>query len=158
VAIAAPDSPILAAPLAERVRRRPNAPRPPARAKDARAKLAPISAQALCAAPFVVREVGSGSKSLVERALADRGLTVNPVMSLGSTEAIKRAVIEGVGVAIVSRLAVEAELAAGRLVELPVRALTVERPLYLLTAGDRTRGAAVAAFLRVLGETAGRTL
>jgi DNA-binding transcriptional LysR family regulator len=110
-----------------------------------------ISVERLCAMPFVVREVGSGSKSLVERALADRGLAVRPVMSLGSTEAIKRAVIEGVGVAVVSRLAVEAELAGGRLCELRVRGLRVARPLYLLTARGRTASAAVEAFVRMVG-------
>ena len=72
----------------------------------ARKRRGGVSAAELCREPFVVREVGSGSKSLVERALAGRGLAVEAAMSLGSTEAIKRAVIEGVGVAIVSGLAV----------------------------------------------------
>jgi DNA-binding transcriptional LysR family regulator len=104
----------------------------------------------LCREPFVVREVGSGSKSLVERALLERGLKVNPVMSLGSTEAIKRAVMEGVGVAIVSGLAVGMEVAAGKLAALKVRGLTVQRPCYLLQARGRTRSTATTAFIRML--------
>jgi DNA-binding transcriptional LysR family regulator len=105
----------------------------------------------LCREPFVVRELGSGSKSLVERALLERGLKVEPLMSLGSTEAIKRAVMEGVGVAIVSGLAVGLELAAGKLAEVRVKGLSVERPCYLLTAKGRSRSVAVQGFVRMVG-------
>ncbi len=98
----------------------------------------------------MVREVGSGSKSLVERALLERGLKVNPVMSLGSTEAIKRSVMEGVGIAIVSGLAVGMEVAAGKLVALKVRGLAVVRPCYLLEARGRTPSTATTAFIRML--------
>lgn len=111
-----------------------------------------VSAEELCREPFVVREVGSGSKSLVERALAAQGLKVEPAMSLGSTEAIKRAVMEGVGVAIVSGLAVQMEVAAGKLVEVKVKGLSVERPLYLLKARGKTESAAVGAFVEMVGK------
>lgn len=113
-----------------------------------------ITAAELCREPFVVREVGSGRLSLVERALAGRGLKVRAVMSLGSTEAIKRAVMEGVGVAIVSGLAVGSEVAAGRLAEVRVRDLVVERPLYWCTARGRGNSAAVAAFEELVWERA----
>jgi len=106
-----------------------------------------ISAEELCREPFVVRELGSGSKSLVERALLERGLKVEPVMSLGSTEAIKRAVMEGMGMAIVSGLAVGLEVAAGKLAEVRVKGLSVERPCYLLTASGRSRSVAVKGFV-----------
>jgi DNA-binding transcriptional LysR family regulator len=110
-----------------------------------------ISAEELCQEPFVVRELGSGSKSLVEQALLERGLKVTPVMSLGSTEAIKRAVMEGVGVAIVSSLAVGAEVVAGKLAALRVKGLRVERQCYLLAAKGRHRSAAVQGLVRMIG-------
>jgi DNA-binding transcriptional LysR family regulator len=116
-----------------------------------------LSVEQLCREPFAVREVGSGSKSLVERALAERGLAVSPAMSLGSTEAIKRAVMEGVGAAIVSGLAVRSEIEAGRLVELKVRGLKIEREVYLLLARGRNISVAAAAFVRLLNETAAST-
>jgi DNA-binding transcriptional LysR family regulator len=111
-----------------------------------------VRARDLCREPFLVRETGSGTKSLVERALDERGLSVEPVMSLGSTEAIKRAVMEGVGVAIVSRLAVEAEIRSGRLAEIRVGDLLIERPLYWITARARTPSRAVKAFEALLRE------
>ncbi len=105
-----------------------------------------VTAAELCAEPLVVREVGSGSKSLVERALAGRGLAVRPAMSLGSTEAIKRAVMEGVGLAVVSGLAVATEIEAGRLARVRVSDLKVDRPVYLMRAAGRAASAAVEAF------------
>lgn len=112
-----------------------------------------VSPAELCRAPFVVREVGSGTKSLVERALSYRGLKVTPAMSLGSTEAIKRAVIEGAGVAMVSKLAVQMELAARKLLELKVRGLVVERDLFLLSRNGLSKSAAVEAFIKLIAET-----
>lgn len=113
-----------------------------------------VRAERLCREPFVVRETGSESKSLVERALAGRGLAVKPVMSLGSTEAIKRAVAAGIGVAIVSRLAIELELKARTLVALRVAGLSLRRPVYQLRAADRHESAAVATFIAMLAERA----
>jgi DNA-binding transcriptional LysR family regulator len=110
----------------------------------------PVPAATLCREPFVVRETGSGTKSVVERALAERGLSVTPVMSLGSTEAIKRAVAAGVGIAIVSRLTVQQELQLGRLVVLRVPDLPINRPLHRLTLRGRQPSQAVAAFMKML--------
>lgn len=100
--------------------------------------------------PFVVRETGSTTKSMVERALAARGLAIEPVMSLGSTEAIKHAVAAGVGVAIISHLAATPELATGRLVHLRVTNLALRRPMYRLNLRGRRQSAAAGAFLALV--------
>jgi len=112
----------------------------------------PVPAATLCREPFVVRETGSGTKSVVERALAERGLSVTPIMSLGSTEAIKRAVAAGIGVAIVSRLTVQQELQLGRLAVLRVPDLPIDRPLHRLTLRGRQPSQAVAAFMKMLAD------
>jgi DNA-binding transcriptional LysR family regulator len=64
----------------------------------------------LAGEPFLCRERGSGSREVIEAALQERGLSIEPAMALGSTEAIKSAVAAGLGVAILSRLTVELEL------------------------------------------------
>ena len=102
--------------------------------------------------PFVLREPGSGTRAVEERALARLRLPVRVVMALGSTEAIKRVVAEGVGLAIVSRLAVRAECAAGTLAVLPVAGLPIERPLHLVRRKGRRDGPALQAFCGVLRE------
>jgi DNA-binding transcriptional LysR family regulator len=102
--------------------------------------------------PFILREPGSGTRAVEERALVQLKLPVRVVMALGSTEAIKRVVAEGVGLAIVSRLAVSAECDADTLVVLPVAGLHIERPLHLVRCKGRRDGPALQAFCAVLRE------
>ena len=87
-----------------------------------------------------------------ERALARLKLPVRVVMALGSTEAIKRVVAAGVGLALVSRLAVAAERSAGTLAVLPVAGLRIARPLHLVRRRGRRDGPALQAFCAVLRE------
>jgi DNA-binding transcriptional LysR family regulator len=101
---------------------------------------------------FVLREPGSGTRAVEERALARLKLPVRVGMALGSTEAIKRVVAEGVGLAIVSRLAVNEECTAGTLAVLPVAGLRIERPLSLVRCKGRRDGPALQAFCGVLRE------
>ena len=109
-----------------------------------------VSAARLCAEPFLMREPGSGTREVVERALARLGIVVTPAMSLGSTEAIKRGVAAGLGVTIISRLALEAEFSARRLCPLPLSDLALTRPLHLVRLRGKSTGPAVSAFLNLL--------
>src|SRR5262249_35449334 len=111
-----------------------------------------IALNALQQEAFILREPGSGTRAVEERALARLKLPVRVALALGSTEAIKRVVAEGVGLAIVSRLAVRAECAPGRLAGLPVAGLHIERPLYMVRRTGRRDGPALQAFCSVLRE------
>jgi DNA-binding transcriptional LysR family regulator len=111
-----------------------------------------VSLSAVQQEPFILREPGSGTRAVEERALARLKLPVRVAMALGSTEAIKRVVAEGVGLAIVSRLAVRAECAAGTLAVLPVAGLRIARPLHLVRRTGRRDGPALQAFCGVLRE------
>src|SRR5262249_37480593 len=102
--------------------------------------------------PFILREPGSGARGGWERALGRLKLAVRVAMALGSTEAIKRVVAAGVGLAVVSRLAVDAECAAGTLAVLPVAGLRIARPLHLVRRRGRRDGPALKAFCGVLRE------
>jgi DNA-binding transcriptional LysR family regulator len=108
---------------------------------------APLRASALRGLPVLMREQGSGSREVVEAALRERGIVVQPAMSLGSTEAIKNAVRHGLGVAIVSRLCVEHELKSRRLVELTLSDLSIRRDLYLVSLKGKRHSPATAAFI-----------
>ncbi len=83
---------------------------------------------------FLARERGSGTLDSFRRLLSkshrspDKLLNIS--MELGSTEAVKAALLEGFGISILSRISIENELAAGRLVEVPIRGLTLERDFY----------------------------
>jgi DNA-binding transcriptional LysR family regulator len=73
--------------------------------------------------PFIHREAGSGTRSVIERYFSDVGIdesAINCPFELGSTEAIKGAVQAGVGVTIVSRATLSKELSLAQLVAIPL--------------------------------------
>jgi DNA-binding transcriptional LysR family regulator len=110
----------------------------------------PVTAEEFCREGLILREHGSGTRAVIERALEGKGLSVRPVMSLGSTEAVKRAVASGIGLAIVSSLSIESELKAGTLAVAAVTDLSIRRPLHRLELRGKGRSAPAEAFLAVL--------
>jgi len=115
-------------------------------------KRAPVSLQEFCAEPLVLREIGSGTRAVVEAALAERGITPSGSLSLGSTEAIKRAVGAGIGVAFVSKLTLSTELQAKTLAVVPLQDFQLERPLHRLRRRGFYEGRAVREFIKMLRE------
>ena len=113
----------------------------------------PLTLRQLCAEPMIVREPGSGTREVIDRALAKRGQRLQrPSLVLGSTEAIKRAVAAGLGVAIVSHLTIQTELAAGQLAVLRVQGFQLTRPLHRVCWRNREPDPATLAFLALLDQ------
>lgn len=103
--------------------------------------------------PLIVRERGSGSREALERALAQHDLDLTRFAiagEIGSTQAIKQAVRARVGVALISRRAVEDECDAGLIRCVRVKDLRVARAFYLVTHRDRTRSPLARAFVEFL--------
>jgi DNA-binding transcriptional LysR family regulator len=98
---------------------------------------------------WVLRERGSATRALSERALAElpEGRTV---LELDQSEAIKQAVIAGLGIACLPEVAIEDAKTAGRLVVLPTPFLDLRRVLSVLLHRQRYRGAVLEAFLASL--------
>ncbi|MEU3465015.1 LysR family transcriptional regulator [Streptomyces sp. NPDC006733] len=89
----------------------------------------PLSAAELAATAFILREQGSGTRQVLDAALAAHGGLAVPLLELASTTALKGATLSGAGPAVLSELAVADELAARRLVEVPVAGVALERVL-----------------------------
>lgn len=100
-------------------------------------------------ARWVLRERGSATRALSERALADLppGITV---LELDQTEAIKQVVIAGLGIACLPRAAIGDAVANGRLVALRTPFLALERWLTIVLHRSRYRSAVLQAFLASL--------
>ena len=109
----------------------------------------PGGSGALDGRPFVMREAGSGSRTVVERGLREAGVEPRVVAALGSTAAIKRAVAEGMGLAMVSALALETELASGALVRVAPE-LGIVRPLHRVRLAWRRESPALRALMRLM--------
>ena len=90
----------------------------------------PVPISLLSRTPLVLREDGSGTREVLECALHARGASLPPVaLELGSTAAIKYAVADGVGPAVLSQLAVAADEALGRLFVVETVGLDLHRAL-----------------------------
>jgi DNA-binding transcriptional LysR family regulator len=114
------------------------------------ARTGKIAAHELERLPLIVRERGSGTRDVVEDALARRQISILPVMSLGSTEAVKSAVAAGLGAAFVSRLTLDLELSSGQLRVLELEDFQLRRALSLLTLEGKPPSPAATEFLRLL--------
>ncbi|MER7009759.1 LysR family transcriptional regulator [Dactylosporangium sp. NPDC000555] len=114
----------------------------------------PLQASELAATRLVVREVGSGTRDTLELAL--RRLDPVPAhLALGSNAAVKGAAMAGSAPAVLSRYAVEAELAAGQLVAVPVVDLSLMRTLRAVWPRGRRLTGAATALLRVIEVSGG---
>ncbi|MCT2588689.1 LysR family transcriptional regulator [Streptomyces sp. N2-109] len=86
----------------------------------------PPDARELAATPLILREEGSGTREVLAGALGELAV---PLHEFPSTTAVKAAVIGGAGPAVLSELAVGEELAARRLVAVPVEGVALRRAL-----------------------------
>ncbi len=105
----------------------------------------------LSASDWVLREPGSGTRQIFAQAAADQAVdpvSIRVALELPSNEAVRAAVVAGAGATVLSRLVVAADLAAGRLVEVPL-ALPA-RQFTALRHGDRHRSRAAAALLEMM--------
>ncbi len=81
--------------------------------------------------PWLLREEGSGTRTMSEEFLAAHDLSP-PILTLGSNGAIKQAARVGLGVSLLSRMAAQLELELGLLATIDVRAALPQRHWYLL--------------------------
>jgi len=71
-------------------------------------------------------------------------------MELGSAAAIKEAVIEGLGVSVLSRASIRREVKAGLIKEVRLKGVKLERQFYQVTHRERTLSAVAKAFAQFL--------
>lgn len=121
----------------------------------------PLGVGELADAPLIVREKGSGTRETLDNALVGAGAhrTGTARLELGSTAAIKAAVLTGQGVGVLSRLAISDDIRAGRLREVAVEGVDLRRRLRAIwRAGTRLTGpAAELAACAVRGYRAARS-
>ncbi|MBY5982958.1 LysR family transcriptional regulator [Halomonas sp. DP5Y7-2] len=116
-----------------------------------------ISDVDLAEQPWILRELGSGSREVLEAAVLPRVARLKVRMELGQHEAIKQAVAAGLGLGCLSRLSVRGELERGDLVEL-AHDLPLTRHFSLVWHPDRYRSPAWQAFKVFLVEHKDRVI
>lgn len=109
-----------------------------------------LSAEAFAVERFLQREQGSATRALTEDWFRKRRLEHRPAMELNSPEAVKRAVAAGLGVSVISRLAIAWELAAKRLAVVAVPGFPIRRPLWRIVRRGCDPGPVEREFLRLV--------
>ena len=95
-----------------------------------------VKVEELSEIPFIIREKGSATRDIIEECLAKQRRTslsrFNVICEMGSSEAVKEAILAGLGVSILSAFAIKRELAQGLLTLVNVSNLNLERNFYLV--------------------------
>lgn len=96
---------------------------------------------------FIFREVGSATRATITDYLQGTGVTMEPIMEMENPESVKKAVQSGLGIAFISRFAVETELQARSLVAIRVSGLDIRRQLKIVYRKDKHLGRAAQTFI-----------
>jgi len=103
---------------------------------------------------FVVREVGSGTRSAIQRFFDEHSVSFHTGIEMSSNEAIKQAVEAGLGLGIVSIHTLELELETGRLVILDVEDFPVMRHWHIVQRAGKRLSPVAQAFKQFVLEEA----
>lgn len=107
---------------------------------------------------FLIRERGSGTRLALEKLFAKQGVDLEPYMELGSSEAIKQAVMGGLGISVLSLYALRLELARNYLALLNVQGFPLERRWYAVHLRSKQLSLVARSFLDFLLEESDQVL
>lgn len=95
---------------------------------------------------FLLREVGSGTRAALEEIFQEAALPLHVSMQVGNNSAIKQGVAAGLGIALISRVAIDMELETRRLVMLDVKGFPIMRQWRLIHLKEKNLSATARAF------------
>jgi DNA-binding transcriptional LysR family regulator len=114
-----------------------------------------VSLEQLSGEPLIVMQEGAGVRQVIEDELRKAGTRLRDLdvrLELGLQESVRSAVLAGHGVTFISRLAIEADLAAGVVATARVRGLDPAREIFLARASGRSETRAGRAFIEFARE------
>jgi DNA-binding transcriptional LysR family regulator len=97
--------------------------------------------------PLIYREPGSGTRLVMERFIRANNLTVLKKMELTSNEAVKQAVVAGIGSSIMPLIGIKNELSNGELQIVPVKKLPIKTNWHLIWLRNKKFSSAAKAYL-----------
>ncbi|ROR07758.1 DNA-binding transcriptional regulator YeiE [Erwinia sp. JUb26] len=107
----------------------------------------PVTLQSLAAAPWILREQGSGTREIVDYLLLSHLPQFDLALELGNSEAIKNAVRHGMGISCLSRRTIAEQLELGTLVEVSLPLPKLKRTLYRICHRQKHVSKALSRFL-----------
>lgn len=107
---------------------------------------------------FLLRESGSGTRAALESALKEAGVPLHVSMQVGNNSAIKQGVAAGLGIALISRVALDMELETRRVVILDVEGFPIMRQWRIVHLKEKYLSPTALAFKAFLLQNADRRL
>ncbi|NLQ17768.1 LysR family transcriptional regulator [Marinomonas sp. M1K-6] len=104
----------------------------------------------------LLREAGSGSRLALELHCQKQRVRLQAEMEIGSNDAIKHAVIAGLGVAVLPKLGILSELTLGALVEVPIKDFPLRRSWCLIHPQARHPTPAMRSFIDYIQQNIGQ--
>jgi DNA-binding transcriptional LysR family regulator len=101
---------------------------------------------------FIFREKGSATRQIMENVLKDKKVSIAKQLQLTSNEAVKQAVLAGLGYSIMPLIGFKNALQSGDVKIMPVDGLPVTTNWHLIWLKNKKFGAAQTAFLNYLKE------
>ena len=102
--------------------------------------------------PFVLREKGSGTRTTMEKFFQERDIHVGSKLELATNEAVKQAVMAGLGASLLSNFSMAQEIKEGRIALLELPGLPIKADWKLIWLKQKKHSPAVKAFIRWLSE------
>lgn len=119
------------------------------------AKLKQIAVKDLGEEQFVAHNVKTPSRTKIFELFAQNRTPLNICIELATLETIKAFVLLDAGIAILPRLAVEAEINSGKLVEVQVKGMKIEKTIRLIYRREASLSHAAKSFLEIVKEQRG---
>jgi DNA-binding transcriptional LysR family regulator len=112
-----------------------------------------LSQAELCKVPLIAWDDGSGTQKAVNETLTGTWInkdSLTIVARLGSSEAIRRALLNGAGYAFISERVISEELASGQLTAIKIPGVQITRKFYAARRDERELSPAAAEFLELM--------
>lgn len=119
------------------------------------AKHSQVTVKDLGEEQFVAHNVRTPSRTKIFELFAQHKTPLNICLELATLETIKEFVLLNAGIAILPRLAVEAEIKSGKLAEVPVKGMKIEKTLRLIYRREASLSHAAKSFLEIVKEQRG---
>jgi DNA-binding transcriptional LysR family regulator len=111
----------------------------------------------LAGQPFIMRERGSGTRKVMEKAFADHAVdsaSLRVVLEVTGNETVRQALKAGAGISVISRRAIEDDIRCKTVMALRFHGIKLLRDFFLVTHKSRTRSPLGNAFLSFLQQSA----
>lgn len=87
--------------------------------------------------PFLISQINSATRHFILSRLESCNIRLNNIQNMFNTETIKQSVIRGMGISILSRIAMETEMQHGFLKAAPLANVNLKRKWYLISKKSR---------------------